>query len=715
MNIITKKIDIGNGRIVEIETGKLAKQADGSVIVKQGDTMLLATVVSSKEAKENVDFMPLSVDYREKFAAAGRFPGGFRKREARPSDEEVLVARLIDRALRPLFPSDYHADTFVNVELISADREKDVMPDSLAGLAASAALAVSDIPFAGPISEVRVGRIDGELIINPTFSQLKDTDIDIMLAATIDNILMVEGDMKEISEEEMLEAMKFGHEEIKKHCKVQLEMAEEKGVTEKRVYQHEQEDDEELRAKLKASVSEKIYKIAKSASSKHDRTEKFSEIKQEFIDSFPEEEQEEINMTLINKYFHDEEKEVVRHMVLHDRVRLDGRKLDEIRPIWSEIDYLPGTHGSAIFTRGETQSLSSVTLGSPLDVQTIDRPLDQSKSDFLLHYNFLPFSTGDARPYRGTGRREIGHGHLAHRALAGMLPEKEDNPYTIRIVSDILESNGSSSMATVCAGTLALMDTGIQIKKPVSGIAMGLITDDKGNFAVLSDILGDEDHLGDMDFKVTGTTDGITACQMDIKVDGLPYEILKQALMQAKEGRAHILNKMLETISEPRAEFKSHVPGITSILIPGDLIGTVIGPGGKMIQQIQKDTQTTITIEEIDGLGNVVIMGPTQDAISDAKEYIKGLTAVPEVGTVYQGKVKKIVDFGAFVEILPGKDGLLHISEISYERTNKVEDVLKEGQEIEVKLIGIDSRTKKLKLSRKALLPKPERKDDDKK
>ena len=715
MNIITKKIDIGNGRIVEIETGKLAKQADGSVIVKQGDTMLLATVVSSKEAKENVDFMPLSVDYREKFAAAGRFPGGFRKREARPSDEEVLVARLIDRALRPLFPSDYHADTFVNVELISADREKDVMPDSLAGLAASAALAVSDIPFAGPISEVRVGRIDGELIINPTFSQLKDTDIDIMLAATIDNILMVEGDMKEISEEEMLEAMKFGHEEIKKHCKVQLEMAEEKGVTEKRVYQHEQEDDEELRAKLKASVSEKIYKIAKSAYSKHDRTEKFSEIKQEFIDSFPEEEQEEINMTLINKYFHDEEKEVVRHMVLHDRVRLDGRKLDEIRPIWSEIDYLPGTHGSAIFTRGETQSLSSVTLGSPLDVQTIDRPLDQSKSDFLLHYNFLPFSTGDARPYRGTGRREIGHGHLAHRALAGMLPEKEDNPYTIRIVSDILESNGSSSMATVCAGTLALMDTGIQIKKPVSGIAMGLITDDKGNFAVLSDILGDEDHLGDMDFKVTGTTDGITACQMDIKVDGLPYEILKQALMQAKEGRAHILNKMLETISEPRAEFKSHVPGITSILIPGDLIGTVIGPGGKMIQQIQKDTQTTITIEEIDGLGNVVIMGPTQDAISDAKEYIKGLTAVPEVGTVYQGKVKKIVDFGAFVEILPGKDGLLHISEISYERTNKVEDVLKEGQEIEVKLIGIDSRTKKLKLSRKALLPKPERKDDDKK
>ncbi len=714
MNIITKKIDIGNGRIVEIETGKLAKQADGSVVVKQGDTMLLATVVSSQDAKENVDFMPLSVDYREKFAAAGRFPGGFRKREGRPSDEEVLVARLIDRALRPLFPSDYHADTFVNVELISADREKEVMPDALAGLAASAALAVSDIPFNGPISEVRVGRIDGELIINPTFSQLENTEIDIMLAATIDNILMVEGDMKEISEEEMLEAMKFGHEEIKKHCKVQLEMAEEKGVTKKREYQHEQEDDEELRTQLKAAVSNKIYDVAKAALSKHERTEKFSEIKQEFIDSFSDEEKEELNTVLIDKYFHEEEKEVVRNMVLNDRVRLDGRKLTEIRPIWCEVDYLPGPHGSAIFTRGETQSLSTVTLGSPLDVQTVDRPLDQSKSDFLLHYNFLPFSTGDARPYRGTGRREIGHGHLAHRALASMLPEKEDNPYTIRIVSDILESNGSSSMATVCAGTLALMDTGVKIKKPVSGIAMGLITDDKGNFAVLSDILGDEDHLGDMDFKVTGTTDGITACQMDIKVDGLSYEILSQALMQAKEGRAHILNEMLKTIPEPRAEYKSHVPGIISIIIPADLIGTVIGPGGKMIQQIQKDTQTTITIEEIDGFGNVVIMGPTQNSINEAKEYIKGLTAIPEVGEVYTGKVKKIVDFGAFVEILPGKDGLLHISEISHERTNKVEDVLKEGQEIEVKLIGIDSRTKKLKLSRKALLPKPERKDDKK-
>ncbi len=708
MNIITKKIDIGNNRTIEIETGKLAKQADGSIVVKQGDTMLLATVVSAKEAKEDVDFMPLSVDYREKFAAAGRFPGGFRKREGRPSDEEILVARLIDRALRPLFPSDYHAETFVNVELISADREKEVMPDSLAGLAASAALAVSDIPFQGPISEVRVARINGEFVINPTVSQLADTDIDIMLAATYDNILMVEGDMKEISEEEMLEAMKFGHDEIKKHCLIQKELEKETGSVEKREYNHEQDDDEELRTQLKAAVSEKIYEVAKAALSKHERSEKFAEIKQEFIDSFGEEEIEELNMVLIDKYFHDEEKEIVRNMVLHDRVRLDGRKLDEIRPIWCEIDYLPGAHGSAIFTRGETQSLSTVTLGSPLDVQTIDRPLEQGKTDFLLHYNFLPFSTGDARPYRGTGRREIGHGNLAHRAIAPMLPDKEDNPYTVRIVSDILESNGSSSMATVCAGTLALMDTGVKIKKPVSGIAMGLITDDKGNFAVLSDILGDEDHLGDMDFKVTGTTDGITACQMDIKVDGLSYEILAQALKQAKEGRAHILNEMLKTISEPRAEYKSHVPGITSLSIPLDMIGTVIGPGGKVIQEIQANTDTTITIEEEENFGNVVIMGPTQVAISEAKSYIEGLTAVPEIGKTYNGTVKKIVEFGAFVEILPGKDGLLHISEIAYSRTNKVEDVLKEGEKIEVKLIGIDPRTKKMKLSRKALLPKPE-------
>ena len=715
MNIIKRTIDIGNGREVTIETGKLAKQADGAVVVKQGDTMLLATVVSSKDARPGTDFMPLSVDYREKYAAAGRFPGGFRKREGRPSDEEILVSRLVDRALRPLFPSDFHADTFVNIELISADRNKEVMPDALAGLAASAALAVSTIPWNGPISEVRVARIDGEFMINPTVSELENADIDMIIAATIDNILMVEGDMKEISEEEMVEAIKVGHEEIKKHCQAQIEMAEEKGVLEKREYSHEEEGDEELFAKLEKAVSEKIHKVVLAALPKHERAAQFDTIKEEFIESLEVAEDEEINTGLIGVYFHDIEKKIVREVVLNERIRLDGRKLDEIRPIWSEVGYLPGTHGSAIFTRGETQSLTTVTLGSPLDVQIIDRPLLREKSAFVLHYNFLPFSTGDARPYRGTGRREIGHGNLAHRAIAAVLPEKEDNPYTIRVVSDILESNGSSSMATVCAGTLALMDSGIQIKKPVSGIAMGLITDASGKYAVLSDILGDEDHLGDMDFKVTGTEDGITACQMDIKVDGLSYEILTQALMQAKEGRAHILNEMMKTLSEPRSEFKSHTPGITSLFIPGDLIGTVIGPGGKMIQQIQKDTETTITIEEVDGLGNVTIMGPTQDAIFEAKNFIKGLTAVPEVGTVYQGKVKSIKDFGAFVEILPGKDGLLHISEISWERTNKVEDVLKEGQEIEVKLIGLDPRTKKLKLSRKALLPKPERKDDDKK
>jgi polyribonucleotide nucleotidyltransferase len=715
MNIIRKTINQGSKNEIIIETGKLAKQADGSVLVKQGDTMLLATVVSAKEARPDVDFMPLSVDYREKFAAAGRIPGGFRKREGRPSDEEVLVARLIDRALRPLFPKDYHAETFVNVELISADRKGEVLPDALAGLAASAALSSSDIPWSGPISEVRVARIDGEFVINPNKSELEHTDIDIIMAATIENVLMVEGDMKEISEEEMVEAIKFGHDEIKKHCQIQLEIAEEKGVTEKREYSHEEEGDEELYQKLDQAVRDKIYEVAKSALAKHDRSEKFSEIKDAFVESLEVPEDEEIPENLIGKYFHDIEKEVVRKLILDESIRLDGRKLDEIRSIWCEIDYLPAAHGSAIFTRGETQSLSTVTLGSPLDVQIIDRPLVQDKESFMLHYNFLPFSTGDARPYRGTGRREIGHGNLAHRAIAPILPNKEDNPYTIRIVSDILESNGSSSMATVCAGTLALMDAGIQIKKPVSGIAMGLITDAEGNYAVLSDILGDEDHLGDMDFKVTGTKDGITACQMDIKVDGLSYEILTNALLQAKEGREHILNEMLKTIAEPRAEFKDHVPGITSLLIPSDMIGAVIGPGGKVIQEIQADTETTITIDEIDGYGEVVIMGPTQESIDSAKNRIKALTQVPEVGETYTGKVKSILAFGAFVEILPGKDGLLHISEISHERTNKVEDVLKEGQEIEVKLIGLDKKSGKLKLSRKALLPRPKRKERNEK
>ncbi len=711
MNIHTKTIELSHGRTITIETGKLAKQADGAVVVRQGDTMILATVVSAKSARSDVDYMPLSVDYREKFAAAGRFPGGFRKREARPSDDEVLVARLIDRALRPLFPADFHAETFVNVELISADRNNEEMPDSLAGLAASAALAVSDIPFNGPISEVRVARIGGELIINPTFSQLDEADIDIMLAATFDNILMVEGDMKEISEEEMLEAMKFGHEEIKKHCTAQMELAEAVGSTVKREYNHE-ENDENLFEELKKFSSERIHEIAISASAKHVRAEKLSEIKADFILKFEEEKAEgdDLDLALVGRYFHDIEKEVIRNVILNEKIRLDGRKLDEIRDIWSEIDYLPGAHGSAIFTRGETQSLTTVTLGTPLDEQMIDSVLIQGKSKFLLHYNFLPFSTGDARFYRGVGRREIGHGNLAHRALKGMLPSREDNPYTVRVVSDILESNGSSSMATVCAGTLALMDAGVKMKKPVSGIAMGLITDADQNFVVLSDILGDEDHLGDMDFKVTGTADGITACQMDIKVDGLSYEILSKALEQAKAGRLHILGKILETIKEPRAEYKNHVPGIESIIIPSDMIGIVIGPGGKMIQEIQKTTETKISIEEIDGFGEVVISGSNMDSLKEAVARIKGLVAVPEIGTIYQGKIKSVVAFGAFVEILPGKEGLLHISEISHERTANVADILKEGDEVEVKLIGFDKKSGKLKLSRKALLAKPEKK-----
>jgi polyribonucleotide nucleotidyltransferase len=709
MNIITKKITTGNGKEIIIETGKLAKQAHGSVVVKQGDTMLLATVVSAFESKPGTDFMPLSVEFREKFAAAGRIPGGFRKREARPSDEEILVSRLIDRALRPLFPKDYHAETFVTVELISADREKKVLPDALAGLAASAALSLSDVPWNGPISEVRVARIDGQLMINPTVDELEMSDIDIMVAATINNILMVEGDMKEISEEEMVDALKFGHDEIKKHCKIQLEMAAEKGII-KRAYESDPED-LDLKEKMEAAVKQKIYETAKAGLPKQERTDKFAEIKTEFIESLEVPVGEELNQALISSYFHDIEKEVVRNLILDEGIRLDGRKLDQIRPIWCEVDYLPGSHGSAIFTRGETQSLTSVTLGSPMDVQIIDRPLVQDKSVFMLHYNFPPYSTGEARPNRGTGRREIGHGNLAHRAIAAILPNREDNPYTVRIVSDILESNGSSSMATVCAGTLALMDCGIKIKKPVSGIAMGLITNEAGKFSVLSDILGDEDHLGDMDFKVTGTKDGITACQMDIKVQGLTYEILTKALLQAKQGRAHILNEMLKTISEPRQELKEHTPRIVSLIIAADMIGSIIGPGGKIIQEIQKRTGTVITITESDGFGEVVITGPGGTSVESAKNYIKGMVEVPEVGTVYTGKVKKIVEFGAFVEILPGKDGLLHISEIRHERTGKVEDVLKEGQEIEVKLIGLDNKTGKLKLSAKALIERPERKE----
>ncbi|MFA8432875.1 MAG: polyribonucleotide nucleotidyltransferase [Marinifilaceae bacterium] len=707
LNVIEKNIDLGDGRSITIETGKLAKQADGSVVVKMGDTMLLATVVSAKDAKPDVDFMPLSVDYKEKFSALGRFPGGFMKREGRPSDYEILVSRLVDRALRPLFPEDYHAETFVSVNLISAD--KSTMPDALAGLAASAAIAVSDIPFQEPISEVRVARINGELMINPTREELEEADMEIIVAATMENIMMVEGEMKEVSEAEMLEAIKFAHEAIKVQCQAQYELAEMVGTTVKREYCHE-ENDEELRQLIHDKTYNKAYEVAKLQNpNKHERAAAFAAVKEEFVEEYAEgKEADEINMMLIDRYYHDVEKEAVRKMILDDAVRLDGRKTDEIRPIWSEVDYLPGAHGSSIFTRGETQSLTSVTLGTKLDEKIVDDVLYRGKEKFVLHYNFPPFSTGDARPVRGISRREIGHGNLAHRALKGMVPA--DSPYAIRVVSDILESNGSSSMATVCAGTLALMDAGIQISKPVSGIAMGLITE-PGNakFAVLSDILGDEDHLGDMDFKVTGTVDGITATQMDIKVDGLPYEVLAQALEQARQGRLHILNKITETIAEPRADLKPHAPRIVSMEIPKDMIGAVIGPGGKIIQEIQETSGAVIVIEEIDNKGVVDISADNKEAIDIALGRIKGIVAVPEVGTIYKGKVKSIVTFGAFVEILPGKDGLLHISEIEHRRLQTVDEVLKEGDEIEVKLIDIDARSGKLKLSRKVLLPKPER------
>jgi|APSaa5957512622_1039677.scaffolds.fasta_scaffold00334_9 polyribonucleotide nucleotidyltransferase len=704
MNIIEKKIELGDGRTISIETGKLAKQADGSALVRMGNTMLLATVVSAKEAREDVDFMPLSVEYREKYAAAGRYPGGFLKREARPSDYEILISRLIDRALRPLFPDDYHAETFVNVTLISSDTN--IFPDALAGLAAAAALAVSDIPFNGPISEARVARINGEFIINPNIDEFADADIDIIVGATYDNILMIEGEMSEASEKEMLEAIMFAHESIKIHCKVLMELTEETGKAIKREYNHEQ-NDEDLKKKVEEFSYEKLFTAAKSIIiDKHKRHETFSAIKQEFIDTF--EEEEEIDEKLIGKYFHDVEKKAVRNLVLEEKLRIDGRKTDEIRPIWCEIDYLPAAHGSAVFTRGETQSLTSVTLGTKLDEKIIDEVVFQGTSKFLLHYNFLPFSTGDARPYRGLSRREVGHGNLAHRALNGMIPkDPEINPYTIRIVSDILESNGSSSMATVCAGTLALLDSGIKMKKPVSGIAMGLITDNDGKYAILSDILGDEDHLGDMDFKVTGTKDGITACQMDIKVDGLPYEILEEALDQAKSGRLHILEKMTEVIAEPREKYKPHTPQIVSLTIPKDMIGSVIGPGGKIIQEIQAKTNSVISITEDGKFGIVQISATGEEAIKSATEWIEGIVAVPEVGKTYKGKVKTIVAFGAFIEILPGTDGLLHISEIEWRRLNTVEEVLKVGQEIEVKLLEVD-RNGKLKLSRKALLPKPE-------
>jgi polyribonucleotide nucleotidyltransferase len=709
---INKTIDLGDGRSITIETGKLAKQADGSVVVSMGKTMLLATVVSAKDAREDVDFMPLSVDYREKFSAAGRFPGGFLKRETRPGDYEILISRLVDRALRPLFPDDYHAETFVNIMLISA--EADIMPDALAGLAASAALSVSDIPFNGPISEVRVARIDGKFMINPGFKELEKADLEILVGATEENILMVEGEMNEVSEGEMLEAIKFAHEEIKKHCRIQKELTKETGKVEKRSYEHEPSD-EKLAADIEKMGYDKLVKIAKSVLPKHERHEAIDGVKEEIKQAMlPEDDEESASKAgMFKRYFHDVEKKALRDMILEDGIRLDGRKSDEIRPIWGEVDYLPAAHGSAIFTRGETQSLTTVTLGNKMNEKMIDEVLIQGSDKFSLHYNFPPFSTGDARPIRGISRREVGHGNLAHRALKGIIPQGEKNPYTIRIVSDILESNGSSSMATVCAGTLALMDCGVKISKPVSGIAMGLITEGGSKkYAVLSDILGDEDHLGDMDFKVAGTKDGITATQMDIKVDGLPYEILAEALEQARKGRLHILDKMTEVMAEPREEYKPHVPRIVQLSINKDMIGAVIGPGGKIIQGIQADTGATVVIEEIDNRGVIDVFADNLASIEAALEKINQIVAEPEVGETYKGKVKGIVSFGAFIEIMPGREGLLHISEFDWRRVEKMEDEIKIGQELEVKLIDIDQKNGNLKLSRKALITRPPRQDN---
>ncbi|PVX50813.1 polyribonucleotide nucleotidyltransferase [Balneicella halophila] len=709
LNVVNKTIDLGDGRSITLETGKLAKQADGSVMLKMGDTMLLATIVSAKEARPDVDFMPLSVDYKEKFAALGRFPGGFLKREGRPSDYEILIARLIDRALRPLFPEDYHAETFVNVTLFSAD--EDTQPDALAGLAASAAIAVSDVPFAAPMSEVRVARIDGKLVLNPPFSAMEKADMDIIVAATEDNIMMVEGEMQEVSEQEMLEAIKFAHEAIKKQCRAQIELAEAVGKTQKREYNHEN-NDEELKAKVQAETYDKAYEVARQANAdKHLRSELFHQVEEDFKAQF--EEEDEQRDALIKKYFHDVMKDAVRNMMLAEEIRLDGRKMDEIRPIWSEVDYLPGTHGSAIFTRGETQSLTTVTLGTSMDEKRRDDVLIQDNEKFVLHYNFPAFSTGDARPNRGVSRREVGHGNLAFRALKTMIPE--EIPYAVRVVSEILESNGSSSMATVCAGTLALMDAGVQMKKPVSGIAMGLVTDSKsGKYVVLSDILGDEDHLGDMDFKVTGTRDGITATQMDIKVDGLSYEVLEKALLQAKEGRLHILDKLAETLAEPRDDYKPNAPRIVAIEIPKDAIGAVIGPGGKVVQEIQAETGAVVVIREEDDHGVVEIAATDKATIEAATKRVRDAAGILEVGKVYNGKVRSIMKYGAFVEIMPRKDGLLHISEIAHERVTNVEDYLKEGQMIDVKLIGIEENTGKLKLSRKVLLDKPDNKNKEK-
>ena len=697
---------MGDGRIVEIETGKLAKQADGSVVVKMGDTMLLATVVSTVGAKPGTDFLPLSVDYQEKYAATGRIPGGFLRREARLSDYEVLISRLVDRALRPMFPSDYHSDTQVMISLISAD--KNIMPDCLAGLAASAALSVSDIPFNGPISEVRVAKIDGKLVINPKASELERATLEFMVAGSANDIGMVEGECDEIQEDEMVEALQFAHEEIKRHCLAQMELTKLVGKEQKREYCHEKSD-AALYDKMRAELYDRLFEaVSRQIANKSERSAIVKEIKDSFVASL--EENHGFETSLIGPYFHKIHKEAARNLTLETKKRLDGRNLDEIRPIWSVVDYLPSAHGSAVFTRGETQSVTTCTLGTKMDEQMIDGAVISGYNKFYLHYNFPGFSTGEVKPNRGPGRREVGHGNLAMRALKKVLPPENENPYTIRIVSDILESNGSSSMATVCAGSLALMDAGVQIKAPVTGIAMGMISDSKtGKYAILSDILGDEDHLGDMDFKVTGTEKGITACQMDLKVEGLDYSVLKEALYQAKEGRLHILREISKTLAAPKADLKPHTPRSFMMWIPKELIGAVIGPGGKVIQEMQKDTQTTIVIEEIDNQGKINIFSANQSNMDAAIRRVKAIVAQPEIGEVYTGKVKNIQPFGAFVEFMPGKDGLLHISEIKWERLESMEGVLEPGEEIMVKLIDVDKKTGKFKLSRKVLLPKSEK------
>ena len=703
--VFNQVIELGDGRTITLETGKLAKQADGSVVVRMGDTMLLATVVSARTANPGIDFLPLTVDYREKFAASGRYPGGFMKREARPSNEEILTMRLVDRVLRPLFPKDYHAETQVMIQLMSHDPE--VLPDALAGLAASAAIQLSDIPFEAPISEVRVVRVNGEFIINPSPAQLKEADIDLMVGASNDFVAMVEGEMDEVSEEEMADAIRFAHEAIKVQCEAQTKLAEAFGKKETREYEGEAED-EELAAKIHEAAYQKCYDIAKKGTSKQERGLAFSEVKDEVLAMFTEEELEEKG-DLVSKYFSKAHKAAVRDLTLNEGLRLDGRTTTDIRPIWCEVDYLPRTHGSSIFTRGETQALATVTLGTSRDANMIDSPTVQDEERFYLHYNFPPFSTGEARPLRGTSRREIGHGNLAQRALKGMIPE--DCPYTVRIVSEVLESNGSSSMATVCSGTMALMDAGVQLKKPVSGIAMGLISDGD-RYAVLSDILGDEDHLGDMDFKVTGTADGITACQMDIKIKGLSYEILVKALKQARDGRLHILEKLTDTIATPNEDVKAHAPKMVTVRIAGEYIGAVIGPGGKHIQELQKETETTIVINEDPATeeGIVEILGTNQEGIDKVLARIQAITFKPEKGSIYETKVVKILEFGAVVEYTeaPGNEVLLHISELAWERTNNVTDVVNVGDIIDVKYFGVDPKTRKEKVSRKALLPKPE-------